>query len=116
MSSPNLSNLPLSMEEKTLPDALDTPVKVMLWYCFLALPNLNLKLTENRGVGGVFLNSLRKGESSEKSTRAKTNRACTDIEGPAQEREVCRETQMGREVALDAKARSLFHSCLRKRK
>ena len=30
MSSPNLSNLPLSLEEKTLPDVLDTPVQVML--------------------------------------------------------------------------------------
>lgn len=74
------------------------------------------KLTEDRVGGGVFLSSVRKGEPSEKSTRAETNRACTDIEGPAQEREICRETQMGWKFALDAKASSLFHSCLRKRK
>ena len=56
------------------------------------------------GVGGVFLSSLRKGEPTEKSRRAETNRACTDTEGPAQEREVCRESQMGWKVALDAAA------------
>ena len=55
-------------------------------------------------MGGVFLSSLRKAEPSEKSRRAETNRACTDTEGPAQEREVCRETQMGWKVALDAAA------------
>ena len=53
---------------------------------------------------GVLLSSLRKGEPSEKSRRAETNRACTDTEGPAQEREVCRETQVGWKVALDAAA------------
>lgn len=102
MSSPNLSNLPLSLEEKTLPDVLDTPAQSHVVVLLSCLAQPHPKLTEDRVGGGVFLrSSVRKGEPSEKSTRQRpTGHALTLGASP---RRSLQGDPDGLEFALDAK-------------